>query len=127
MIALELLVLPDSLAVCKLPPADPSPGWATSGPFSLVTRSPTELSIVCRDQDVPMDVVAERGWRGLCVTGRLDFSKVGVLTSLLDPLAQAGIAVFVVSTFDTDSLLVKANAFDRAVRALRDAGHDVLI
>ena len=125
MAALKLIALPDLFAVCKLSASAAPPAWAAAGAFSSLTRSPTELSIVCREQDVPLDVNAERGWRCLRVAGPLEFSLVGILASLLDPLAQAGIAVFVVSTFDTDYLLFKADSFDRAALALGAAGHEV--
>jgi hypothetical protein len=123
--ALKLIALPESFAVCKMPPSVSLPAWAMAGPFSSVTRSSTELSIVCREQDVPLDVNAERGFRCLQLAGQIEFSLVGILASLLDPLARAGIAVFVVSTFDTDYLLVKAASLDRAVLALHEAGHEV--
>jgi hypothetical protein len=59
------------------------------------------------------------------VAGALDFSLVGVLSSLLGPLADAGVSVFAVSTFDTDYLLVREKNLLTAVQALRGAGHVV--
>jgi uncharacterized protein len=125
MAALKLIVPPDSYAVCKLPPSEAPPAWAMAGPFSSVSHTASELSIVCCERDVPPDIKAERGFRCLRVAGHLEFSLVGILASLLDPLARAGIPVFVVSTFDTDYLLVKSASLDRAVLALREAGHAV--
>jgi hypothetical protein len=89
------------------------------------TRTGEELSVVCRQEAVPDGVRCERGWRCLRVAGQLDFWLVGGLSSLLGPLADAGVSVFVVSTFDTDYLLVKASDFERAVDVLRRAGHEV--
>ncbi len=90
-----------------------------------MTRSADEVSIVCPEEDVPADLRSERGWSCIRVAGQLDFSMVGVLASLVGPLAQAGIAVFVISTFETDYLLVKGQAFDQAVHALVQHGHQV--
>jgi hypothetical protein len=70
-------------------------------------------------------VRCEGGWRALRVAGSLDFSLVGVLAGLLDPLARAGVSVFVLSTFDTDYLLVKGHDLEKALAALRRAGHAV--
>lgn len=74
---------------------------------------------------VPEDVQSERTFRVFRVTGPLDFSETGVLASLVQPLAQAGVSVFSVSTFDTDYLLVRDSDFDRAVQAWQAAGHTV--
>ncbi len=122
---LRLDPLEGSFAVCRLAPDAPLPAWAASGPFVSITRTADELSVVCREDVIPDGVRCERGWRCLRVAGTLDFSLVGVLASLLGPLAEAGISVFVVSTFDTDYVLVKATNFEQAVGVLRRAGHTV--
>jgi hypothetical protein len=74
---------------------------------------------------VPVGANSERGWSCLRVAGPLAFSAVGMLASLIEPMARAGIPVFVVSTFDTVYLLIKAGDFDRAVVELRQAGYTV--
>jgi hypothetical protein len=122
---LTLVLLPGAFAVCGLDPNEAVPSWATRGTFVSVTRTPNELSVVCREEDVPEGVRCERGWRCLQVPGPLDFSLVGVLASLLTPLAEAGVSVFALSTFDTDYLLVREADLERAERALRTAGHEV--
>jgi hypothetical protein len=99
------------------------PDWARVGPFISVTRTTEELSIVCPEDAVPSNVHCERGWRCLRLVGTLDLTLVGVLASLLQPLADASVGVFVVSTFDTDYVLVKAPEMPRAMAALRRAGH----
>jgi hypothetical protein len=76
---------------------------------------------------VPADVRCESGWRCLRVNGVIDFSVVGVLASLTGPLAEAGVSVFAVSTFDTDYLLVKEVDFDRSCSALRLHGHLLIL
>jgi hypothetical protein len=122
---LTILVLPDLLAVCKLAPNAPVPLWASASGFTSITRTSDELSIVCRQEAVPEGIKCERGWRCLRVAGTIDFGVVGVLASLVTPLAEARIGVFVISTFDTDFLLVKATDLDKAVVALRRASHRV--
>jgi hypothetical protein len=122
---LHLRAISGNFAVTKLPAEMPVPEWASSEPFCSVTRTDSELSIVCREENVPLDLKCERGFRCLAVAETLDFALVGILASMLLPLAEAGIAVFVVSTFDTDYLLVKASDLDRCVQALRRAGHRV--
>jgi uncharacterized protein len=123
MTALTLVPLDGSFAVCRLAADAPVPGWAAGGPFVSIARTEDELSVVCREGAVPEGVRCEGGWRCLRIAGRLSLSLVGILASLLGPLAEAGVSVFVVSTFDTDYLLVRVADFQRAVDVLRSAGH----
>ena len=123
--ALTLSVLPDTLAVCRLGPDDAIPPWPRAGAFHAVTRTASELSIVCAEGSVPDGVTANRGWRAIAVEGTLDFALTGVLASLASPLAEAGVSIFAISTYDTDYVLVKQDTLDRAVAALSAAGHRV--
>ena len=122
---LSLVILRDLFAICKVRADENIPNWALSGSFSSLTRTPDELSIVCSQELVPAGVQAVRGWRSLKVEGKLDFTLVGILSSLTSSLAHVGIVVFVISTYDTDYVFVKERDLDRAVVALRNAGHDV--
>jgi len=121
---LTLELLTATFAVCRLDFDAPIPDWAHCD-FVSITRTRDEMSIVCRQEEVPDDVQAERGWRCLRVVGKLEFSLVGVIASLTKVLADAEISVFVVSTFDTDYLLVRQIDVNRTVEALKDAGHTV--
>jgi uncharacterized protein len=123
MLPLALVPMTGTLAVCKLPPDAPLPDWATGGSFFSITRTFDELSVVCDENTVPESVRCERGWRCLRVSGTLEFSVVGVLASLVGPLAGAAVSVFVLSTFDTDYLLVKEKHFGQAVEVLVRHGH----
>ncbi len=119
---MNLLILPDTFSICRLDPNAPIPDWA-KGDFVSITRTPDELSIVCEQDRVPSDVQLESGWRCLQVAGKLEFSIVGVIASLTTVLAEAGISVFVVSTFNTDFLLVKEQDLEKAVAVLEGAGN----
>ncbi len=123
--ALTLVALPGMYSVSRLLASQPIPAWAIRGDFVSITRDceTDELSIVCPEQDVAHDVKSERGWRCLWVTGPLDFQLVGVLAGLVNPLARAGIPVFVISSFDTDYVLIKAENLEMAVTVLGEAGH----
>lgn len=123
---MRLTVHPEHYAVVRLDPDEDVPAWAEVGAVSSVTRTPSELSIVCIEAAVPSQASAERGWRMLEVAGPLDFSLTGVLSSLTVPLASAEIPLFALSTFETDYLLVREPTLARAVAALQDAGHTVV-
>jgi hypothetical protein len=96
--------------------------WIAAADFVSITQTIDELSIVCREANVPSDVKADRGWRALKVAGPLDLALTGVLASLVNPLAEAQINIFAISTFDTDYLLVKGYNLAGACDVLRGAG-----
>ena len=114
-----------TLAICRLAADAPVPAWALRGTFQSITRTPDELSIVCDASVVPGEVHAERDTTALRVTGTLDLGTVGVLAALSAPLAAADVPIFVVSTFDTDWILVHRVRYDAACSALRAAGFPV--
>jgi hypothetical protein len=92
--------------------------------FFFLGKTDEELSLVCRTEDTPAETLArEDGWRGFRVRGVLDFSLTGILARLSAVLAEAKIGIFAVSTYNTDYILVKEADFDRAVRALTEAGY----
>ncbi len=122
---LRLELLPDIYAVCRLDADAPVPDWVDECPFSSITRTASELSVVCPDVRVASAVKKESGWRILTVEGPLDFALTGVLASLVVPLSRKGVSVFTLSTYDTDHLLVKNEQLDKAIQVLRDEGHDV--
>ena len=96
-------------------------------PWLFVGKTDAEISVVCLTADVPHATLArEDGWRALRVSGVLEFSLVGILASLSGVLAQAGISIFAISTYNTDYLLVKEDAFARACSALADGGYTFL-
>ena len=120
---LTLTVLPDNYSICRLEPEADIPPWALAGDFFSITRTKDELSLVCSQEVVPAGVQSETGWRCIMVKGPLGFSITGLLASLATSLAEVGISIFAISTFDTDYLLVKAENLKRAVVKLKDAGH----
>jgi hypothetical protein len=122
---LGLTLRPGSYSVVRLGPRSRIPAWALDGGLSSVTRTPSELSIVCRGERVPRRARRQDGFRCLEVDGPLPFDATGVLFSLAAPLARARIPILTISTFDTDLLFVRESHLASAVRALERAGHRV--
>jgi hypothetical protein len=123
--SLTIELLPGTFAVSRLEPDAKVPAWAERGALVSVTRTRAELSIVCEGGFVPSDVKAQRGFRCLRVVGPLDFAETGILESLANPLARAGISIFALSTYDTDFLLLPERDLEAALLALSEAGHAV--
>ena len=118
---MELKKLPDALTVCKL--ARPEDADVSKDLFFLC-RTDEEISLVCRTEDTPENTLArEDGWRAFRIQGVLDFSLIGILSRLSGILAENGIGIFAVSTYNTDYILVKKENFDRAMMVLSDAGY----
>ena len=122
---MKLYVLDELYAIVRCDPDAGLPAWLQGGHFWSATRSDSELSIVCRQEDVPNDASAERGWCAVEIAGPLDFSLTGVVAALVNPLADAGVPIFVLSTFETDYVLVRERDLPRSVEALTAAGHEV--
>ena len=105
----------------------PPPGLDFSRGSGLVslTRTEDEISLVCREEGLATLEgwsSVESGWRLFMVEGPLDFGLTGILSSIATPLAEAGISLFAISTWDTDYILVKSGSFDRAAACLAAAG-----
>jgi hypothetical protein len=116
-----LRILEGRFAISRLSAEAPTPEWP-AGEFVSICRTPDELSIVCAEDAVPAGVTTEGAWRCLAVRGPIPFEVTGVAARLTTPLAAAAIPLFLVSTFDTDYLLVKDAVFARAVDVLRASG-----
>jgi hypothetical protein len=122
---LTLSLLPGRYAIVRLNPTVEPPAWALTGAFASVTRASEEVSVVCEEAQVPWDVPGDRGWRILRLQGPFPLESVGVLAAVAGPLAEAGVSIFVVSTHDTDYVLVKEASVERALSALASCGHVV--
>jgi len=108
-----------------LPAGSPLPDWLAGATLTSVTCAAEETSVVCDSSVVPPDVEVEAGWRAIKVLGPLDFGLTGILLSIAQPLADAGISIFALSTYDTDYVLVKESALLQALDALSSAGHRI--
>lgn len=121
---MELKKLPYDLTVCKV--ADIA-DIDISTEFYFIGRTDEEISLVCKTEDAPAHTVErDDGWRGFRIEGVLDFSLIGILSKLAAVLADNGIGIFAVSTYNTDYILVKKENFDRALNVLSNAGYTVL-
>ncbi len=115
---LTLSLMPARLAVCRLDVSSIIPEWGLRGTFFSITRTEEELSIVCSEEYAPSEIKTEKGWRYFKVEGPLAFELTGILSSLTQPLAEAKVSIFAISTFDTDYMLVKEENLQRALEVL---------
>jgi hypothetical protein len=126
---LDIALLPEEYAVCRLPAGSSVPTGLLSGPAGSgvlsVTWTADEVSIICRADRVPSEATVETPWRCLRVVGPLDLALTGILASLVVPLADARVNIVAFSTYDTDYLLVPAVRLDEALATLAHTGHRI--
>lgn len=122
---MRLALLADELSVCQLPRAAGVVLPDNPHAFFSVTWTDHEISVVTRAGAEPAGARVEPGWRALMVVGPLDFGLTGIMADLSGALAQAGVSLFALSTYDTDYLLVKEVDLARALTALEARGHSV--
>lgn len=120
---MELRVFEQRFSVCKVREV-PAAVYGTG--LYFIGKTDEELSLVCETCVAPSDALdREDGWRGFCIEGVLDFSLTGILAKISGVLADAGIGIFAVSTYNTDYILVKAGNLDAALAALAATGYAV--
>ncbi len=135
--------MPERMAVCRLEADAEVLPELLSVNFCAITRTEDELSIVLPEGKLPASALTEPakmsadkenthsgwqveiGWKGLKIAGPLDFGMIGVIASISEPLAGAGIPIFVISTYDTDYIFVKEIHFLSACEVIRSEGHIV--
>ena len=120
--SLNLALLEETYAICRLP-AGSAVKAPPSGPFALLVQAREETTLVCPLDQAPPEAETDAGWRCFRIVVSTELSVPGILASVLDPLARAGIGIFATSTFSTDYVLVKEPDTSRVVEALQAAGH----
>jgi len=119
-------LMKEKYGVCRLDKTELIPEWAKDSDFFSITKTLEELSIVCSEGSIPVSVKCEKDWRILKVEGPLDFSLVGILSSISNVLAQQGISIFAISTYDTDYILVKDKDINNAIDSLSIVGYEII-
>jgi hypothetical protein len=103
------------------------PEWINRASFYSLTRTDDELSIVCLQDSVPLDCKVEKDWKILKILGVLDFSLIGILASISTLLAENKISIFVISTFDTDYILIKNDKIETAISILTTNNYEIIV
>ena len=127
MLAMRLNLFPDQFAICQLAASEGLPSWASDSSFVVQARDARESTVVCQQRLVPPHITAARNWKCFQVDGVLDFSLVGIISSLTSALAVNNISVYVVSTFSSDYLLIREADLENAIQAWQNAGHEITI
>ena len=120
---MEIKVIEGAFSVCRLKELGEA---VIEDDLYFLGRTDEEISLVCRTESVPQDTAArEDGWRAFRIQGELDFSLIGILAGISAVLAENRIGIFVVSTYNTDYVLTKADDFERALGLLESRGYGI--
>ena len=121
---MEIKKLKPDFSVCKV--ADYSP-VNLDAEYCFIGKTDEEKSLVCVTGDVPPNVIQrDDGWKGFRIQGILDFSLIGILAGIAALLAENGISIFAISTYNTDYVLVKKESYPRAMDILGRAGYEIV-
>lgn len=95
--------------------------------YSFIAKTEEERSLVCITKEVPFNVIRrDDGWKAFCVQGVLDFSLIGILSEISTILAEHGISIFAVSTYNTDYILIKDTNYEKALEVLKYSGYEIV-
>ena len=122
---LQLSLLKDRYGICSLPATAPIPDWALKESLVSITRTEQELTIVCRLDLIPSQYKCDLNWRCFRVDGTFDLNQIGVISSISSPLADAGISIYVISTYKTDYFLIQEDKLDQTISVLSNSGHSI--
>lgn len=126
---LILRVLESKFGILRLEKDSEVPSWIYKSDLFSITKTPEEMSIVCQENNIPENTPAgirvQRGWSCLKIKGPLDFGMTGILAGVSRILAENSISIFVISTYDTDYILVKETDLKKAVKTLQEEGHEI--
>ncbi len=120
---LQLSLLKDKYGICTLPNTAPIPDWALTQSLASITRTEKELTIVCRLEILPSQYQSDLNWRCFKIDGSFDLNQIGVISSISSPLADAGISIYVISTYDTDYFLIQQQNLEQTISVLSNSGH----
>ena len=122
---LQLSLLKDKYCIYTLPNTATIPDWALTQSLVSITRTEKELTIVCRQEILPSQYQSDLNWRCFKIDGSFDLNQIGVISSISSPLADAGISIYVISTYDTDYFLIQEQNLEQTISTLSDIGHNI--
>lgn len=122
-VIVDLEIMEGDYAISRLPASMVLPDWVRGEGLVNVTYASDEISVVCLAARVPEGVESAAGWAAIKISTKFDFDEAGVVLSVVRPLSENGLGVFVISTFYRDYLLVRCTELTRARDLLTEAGH----
>lgn len=95
--------------------------------YCFLGKTDKEKSLVCVTSEVPSNTIQrDDGWKAFYIQGILDFSLIGVLSKITTILANNGISIFAISTYNTDYVLIKKESYQRALNILKSSEYEII-
>ncbi|HOP63977.1 MAG TPA: ACT domain-containing protein [Spirochaetota bacterium] len=121
---LPITILPGDYTILRLPSGSEIPEWVDRSRFYSITDTKSEYSVICSGEGLPEEYPHECSMKIFKIEKKMEFSETGIISSITAPLAEKGVPVFTLSTFDTDYFLIKMEHALRAVEVLKEF-HDI--
>ena len=120
---MEIKRIHQEFSVCQV---EDYSGVNPESEYCFIGKTDEEKSLVCVTGEVPSNTIRrEDGWKAFRIQGVLDFSLIGILAQITTILADNGISVFALSTYNTDYVLVKKENYQKGMRILASAGYQI--
>ena len=118
---MELKILKQNFSICKVKEIN---NINIDNEFLFIGKTDDEISIVCAEECIPINYTdISENWKCIKIIGTLDFSLIGILSKISTILAENNISIFVVSTYNTDYVLVKEDKIDLAKKCLEEKNY----
>ena len=121
-----LAVIDGEFTIHAFDPNSAIPAPVLNSDLFFIGKTEDTLSVVVPSSVNLVSLESDKGWRALKLLGPLELSMVGIMANLGTVLAKAKVSMFIVSTFDTDFFLVKADKLHDAVTALQEDGYTIV-
>ena len=122
---LNISLLPDNYSIYRFKSESEVPGWVYSSDFYSITKTKDEISVVASQDDVAAGIISNPDWRVLKIAGPLEFSLIGIIADVSTTLKDKKIPIFIISTYDTDYILIKQKDLSSGMKALKEKGHKI--
>lgn len=122
---MKLKVINKDFSICKI---ENLSQVDFSQEFCFIGKTDEEISLVCDTNNLPSNILSrDDNWKAFRIEGVLDFSLIGILSKISSLLAENNIGIFVISTYNTDYILIKKENFSKAIKLLKDNDYQIIL
>lgn len=122
---MNLKVIDNEFSICKINNIN---DVNLNDEFVFISKTDEEISLVCTTENIPKECVSvEHNWKGFRIEGELDFSLIGIISKISAILAKNKIGIFVISTYNTDYILVKKDSMRETISVLEEQGYKFIV
>jgi len=127
---MKLKLFRELLALCKLNDDADLNHWMGDSPLHVIICDPHGRTVICdkifsEEPDRAASITDRSLWRFFQIDEVFDVDSIGVVAEFSKLLADQNISLFVISSYETDYLLVQPKDAVSAAGIFQQAGHQV--